>query len=215
MDHTENIRQELAGKRGRIELSRRNFFQGAGVMALGAASAGMLASCAPAASEEGAPAAQAAEGSNLSATGNAAAATGNEGKTMGEVLGAGWLGEEPVIEDSELVATKDADIIVCGAGHAGTACARRAAELGAKVIVLETQPEDTFSALGNDIGHLNSSWQLDRVGIPEYDVVDFMNEYQMYGAGRVQPTLLSQFANRSGESLDWFIEGYTEAEKDE
>ena len=77
------------------------------------------------------------------------------------------------------------------------------------------QPEDTFSALGNDIGHLNSSWQLDRVGIPEYSVVDFMNEYQMYGAGRVQPTLLSQFANRSGEALDWFIDGYTEAEKDE
>lgn len=77
------------------------------------------------------------------------------------------------------------------------------------------QPEDTFSALGNDIGHLNSSWQVDRVGIPEYSVVDFMNEYQMYAAGRAQPTLISQFANRSGEALDWFIDGYTEQEKDE
>ncbi len=38
---------------------------------------------------------------------------------------------------------------------------------------------------------------------------------QMYAAGRTQPTLLSQFANRSGEALDWFIDGYTEQEKDE
>lgn len=211
MNHTEKVKQELAGKRGRIELSRRNFFQGAGVMALGAASAGMLASCAPAASDgESAMAETGTPNGASAAASGAAAPTGNEGKTMGEVLGAGWLGEEPVIEDADLAGTQDADIIVCGAGHAGTACARRAAELGAKVIVLETQPEDTFSALGNDIGHLNSSWQLDRVGIPEYDVVDFMNEYQMYGAGRVQPTLLSQFANRSGEALDWFIDGYTE-----
>lgn len=216
MNHTEKVKQELAGKRGRIELSRRNFFQGAGVMALGAASAGMLASCAPAASDgESAMAETGAPNGASAAASGAAAPTGNEGKTMGEVLGAGWLGEEPAIEDADLAGTQDADIIVCGAGHAGTACARRAAELGAKVIVLETQPEDTFSALGNDIGHLNSSWQLDRVGIPEYDVVDFMNEYQMYGAGRVQPTLLSQFANRSGEALDWFIDGYTETEKDE
>ena len=42
-----------------------------------------------------------------------------------------------------------------------------------------------------------------------------MNEYQIYGAGRVQPTLLSQFAHRSGEALDWFIDGYTEEEKNE
>ncbi len=119
-------------------------------------------------------------GGQLAETGAAAAATGNEGKTMGEVLGAGWLGEEPEIADDAIAATvTDADIVVCGAGHAGTAVARRASELGKKVVVVEMQPEDTFSALGNDIGHLNSSWQVDRVGIPEYSVVDFMNEYQM------------------------------------
>ena len=145
----------------------------------------------------------------------ALAPTGNAGKTMGEVLGAGWLGEEPEIADDAIASVTDADIVVCGAGHAGTAVARRASELGKKVVVVEMQPEDTFSALGNDIGHLNSSWQVDRVGIPEYSVVDFMNEYQMYAAGRAQPTLISQFANRSGEALDWFIDGYTEQEKDE
>ena len=197
--------------RGRIALSRRHFLGGAGVLAMGAASAGMIAGCSPQPQSE-TPGAR--DAGAMAATG-AADATGNQGKTMGEVLGAGWLGEEPTIAEDEIASVSDADIVVCGAGHAGTAVARRASELGKKVIVVEMQPEDTFSALGNDIGHLNSSWQLDRVGIPEYSVVDFMNEYQMYAAGRTQPTLLSQFANRSGEALDWFIDGYTEQEKDE
>ena len=202
---------EISALRGRIALSRRHFLSGAGVLAMGAASAGMIAGCSPQAQGE---AKATGNGGSMAETG-AAAATGNQGKTMGEVLGAGWLGEEPTIAEDEIASTTDADIIVCGAGHAGTAVARRASELGKKVIVVEMQPEDTFSALGNDIGHLNSSWQLDRVGIPEYSVIDFMNEYQMYAAGRAQPTLVSQFANRSGEALDWFIDGYTEQEKDE
>lgn len=202
---------EISALRGRIALSRRHFLSGAGVLAMGAASTGMITGCSPQAQGE---AKATGNGGSMAETG-AAAATGNQGKTMGEVLGAGWLGEEPTIAEDEIASTTDADIIVCGAGHAGTAVARRASELGKKVIVVEMQPEDTFSALGNDIGHLNSSWQLDRGGIPEYSVIDFMNEYQMYAAGRAQPTLVSQFANRSGEALDWFIDGYTEQEKDE
>ena len=218
-EHRDAARAAFSAGRGRIDLSRRGFLAGMGALA-GAAGLGALAGCSPSsptssAGDSSSANAAAPTAANASTASAAAAPTGNAGKTMGEVLGAGWLGEEPEIAADQIAETQEADIIVCGAGHAGTACARRAAELGAKVIVVEVQPEDTFSALGNDIGHLNSSWQLDRVGIPEYSVVDFMNEYQMYGAGRVQPTLLSQFANRSGEALDWFIDGYTEAEKDE
>ena len=138
---------------------------------------------------------------------------GNSGKTMGEVLGAGWLGDEPEISDDEIVATYESDIVVCGAGHAGTACARKASELGANVIVVETQTEDGFSVLGNDIGHLNSSWQMDINGVPEYDEVTFMNEYQIYCAGRAQPQLVHDFAYRSGEAFDWFIDNFTDDEK--
>ena len=171
-EHRDAARAAFSAGRGRIDLSRRGFLAGMGALA-GAAGLGALAGCSPAApaSPAGdAPSANAAAptAANAStASGTAAAATGNEGKTMGQVLGAGWLGEEPEIAADQISETQEADIIVCGAGHAGTACARRAAELGAKVIVVEVQPEDTFSALGNDIGHLNSEWQLKRVGIPE------------------------------------------------
>ncbi len=84
--------------RGRIALSRRHFLGGAGVLAMGAASAGMIAGCSPQPQSE-TPGAR--DAGAMAATG-AADATGNQGKTMGEVLGAGWLGEEPTIAEDEI-----------------------------------------------------------------------------------------------------------------
>lgn len=201
--------QEFKKMRGPIDVSRRSFLQGAGILAAGAAGLGMISGCSP--SDTGGES-SGGPGTASAATGSADG-TGNAGKTMGEVLGSGWLGDEPEI--TNVSETIESTIIVCGAGHAGTAVARRAAELGQQVVVIEAQPEDSFGVLGNDIGHLNSDWQLNTVGIPKYDPITFMNEYQIYGAGRVQPTLLSQFAHRSGEAMDWFIEGYSDEEKND
>lgn len=46
---------------------------------------------------------------------------------------------EPVPE-SDITATKDADVVVVGCGISGMAAARAAADAGAKVIVVENQP---------------------------------------------------------------------------
>ena len=67
--------------------------------------------------------------------------------------------------------------------------------------------------LGNDVGHLNSSWQMDLNGVPRYDETEFMNEYQIYAAGRAQPKFVRDFAYRSGEAFDWFIDNLTDEEK--
>ena len=213
--------EELSKVRGRIALpatmtgmTRRGFVAGASM----AAAAGAMASVAladqppagdgpaPEAAEAGAPAEAVAPAVGMTFEGNA-------GKTMGEVLGAGWLGDEPEIPADQIAETIDTQIVICGAGHAGTACARKASELGAQVIVVDPQAEDTFSVLGNDIGHLNSAWQTEIMGVPRYDEVDFMNEYQIYCAGRAQPGLVSQFAHRSGEAFDWFIDNFSDDEK--
>ena len=79
--------------------------------------------------------------------------------------------------------------------------------------MVDPRPGNTFSVLGNDIGHLNSAWQTEIMGVPRYDEVDFMNEYQIYCAGRAQPGLVSQFAHRSGEAFDWFIDNFSDDEK--
>ena len=130
----EQVVGELSKVRGAIPLpaamTRRGFVAGAGAAVAAAAMAGTaLADQAPA----GAPEAGAAE---VVPTTAGMQFTGNEGKTMGEVLGAGWLGEEPEITD--IAQTLTTHIVVCGAGHAGTAVARHAAELGSDVIVVDS-----------------------------------------------------------------------------
>jgi uncharacterized protein with FMN-binding domain len=215
------VMDALSGIRGRIAIpsgmTRRGFVAGASVAAVSAVAATAALADAPA-EGEGAPAGDAPAGDaapEAAATETAAATgmtfSGNAGKTMGEVLGAGWLGEEPEITD--IAQTLQTHIVVCGAGHAGTAVARKAAELGADVIVVDSQSEENFQVLGNDIGHLNSSWQMDLNGVPHFDEIKFMNEYQIYCANRAQPTLVSEFTWRSGEAFDWFIETLTDEEK--
>ena len=205
----EQVVGELSKVRGAIPLpaamTRRGFVAGAGAAVAAAAMAGTaLADQALA----DAPEAGAAE---VAPTTAGMQFTGNEGKTMGEVLGAGWLGEEPEITD--ITQTLATHIVVCGADHAGTAVARHAAELGSDVIVVDPQTEENFMVLGNDVGHLNSSWQMDVNGVPRYDETEFMNEYQIYGAGRANPKYVRDFAYRSGEAFDWFIDGFTDEEK--
>ncbi len=193
--------------RGAIAVpTRRGFVAAAGAAALTAAAAGTALADAPA---EGAPADAAAA---PAATGEGMRFVGNEGKTMGEVMGGTWLGTEPEIAEGDIAQTYDTDIVVLGAGHAGTACARKAAEGGASVIVLESQAEDAFMVKGNDIGHINSKWQCERHGVPEYSPAEFISEYQICCANRAQPTLVSEFANRSGEAFDWLVESLTEDE---
>ena len=48
-----------------------------------------------------------------------------------------WLGKPPEIEESRIEKTMEADVVVVGAGLAGVAAARAAAELGSTVLLLE------------------------------------------------------------------------------
>ncbi len=63
----------------------------------------------------------------------------------------GWLGERRSPTNA-IASVTDADIVVCGAGHAGTAVASRQRELGKKVVV-EMQPRtpSVRSATTSDI----------------------------------------------------------------
>ena len=164
-------------------ISRRDFLKGAAAGTIGVAAMGLLPACSSTA--ESCPPCE------------TAAASASED----------WLKAAPEI--TEVKETKEFDVVVVGAGHAGTAVARRAAELGKKVAVLEAQNEENFMVLGNDIGHLNSSWQAG-FGVPVYDEVEFINNYQIQCAGRANPDLLKQFAYRSGEAFDWFISALPE-----
>ena len=113
-----------------------------------------------------------------------------------------WLGEAPEMP-AEFEDESEADVVVVGCGHSGAACARHAAELGKSVIVLEQQDDDvdTFMILGQAIGHINSQWQFDQ-GVPEYDVAEFVHNWQLHSANRANGKLVHDFAVFGGKALD-------------
>jgi fumarate reductase flavoprotein subunit len=56
---------------------------------------------------------------------------------------------EPIPEE-QIKYTHQADVVVVGLAHAGSAAVRAAAEAGAKVIGIESKSEKTYSVWGQD-----------------------------------------------------------------
>ena len=116
-----------------------------------------------------------------------------------------WLGEPPVIDDSEISQTIEADIVVVGAGNGGCMCAVSAAEAGATVAVVEAQTEDMMSYYGLcDVATVNSNYALER-GAKEIKKSEFISEFQKRSHNRTNPRLIKQFADNSGETIDWIL----------
>lgn len=147
-------------------LSRRSFLVGAG--AAGALTMLGLAGCAPSTSASG----DAAASASADAAEPAAGGEGGGGGAAGPAMGGGaadptWR-TDPGASSFDPKETRDFDVVVLGAGHAGVACAHKAAELGKKVVLVEKQAEENYQNLGNENGHINSEWQKSH-GVPEVD----------------------------------------------
>jgi uncharacterized protein with FMN-binding domain len=123
-----------------------------------------------------------------------------------------WLGEAPQIASSEIVATYDYDVVVVGGGHAGVLAALAAADDGVSVGVIESQSEDAWTVLGEDIGQWNSQWAIDH-GFGPYNVGEVVNEFSKRSAGRVNPRLIKSYVENSGPAFDRLVE-ITEATGD-
>lgn len=191
-------------------LSRRSFLMGLALAGSAAAGAG-LAGCSPASStaaaEDGAADSAGEEaGSGASSTSNVG--TDVNGNTVYYSMRRDWLGEAPTIAGDQVTETQEADIVIVGAGYAGSQCFRMACEKGLTCIVVDTQAKETFETYGGQLGHFNSTWQEEVLGIPKdtFDPVDFIDSYQLQSAGRAHPDLIRQFAHRNGEMVDWMME---------
>lgn len=154
-------------------ISRRDFLKGAAMGAVGVAGMGML--------------------------GSASAA---EAEAASESLWPDWLGEPPVISDDEIIAEYDTDILVIGGGHSGVSCARKAAELGKKVILMEKMDEEIYSPIGCDMAAVNADYFLEQ-GCEPIDPIEVLNEWMRRSYSRANPQLIKQFVTRSGECANW------------
>ena len=112
-----------------------------------------------------------------------------------------WLGEAPVISPSEIAEIFEAEIVICGAGAAGIQAALSASQGGAKVAVIEKQPEESFSCIGDDICSYNSQFVMNR-GFGPYNLDEIVNEFVRRGAGRVDAEIVRKFVCNSGAMLD-------------
>ena len=203
-------------------ISRRSFIAGAGiaaVAAVGATAALAEEAAAPAGAEAGDVPPSGAEGGAggpLVATATTEPYSGEDdvmrvdadGNNVYYSMRRNWVGEVPVIADDEIAQTIDCDVVVLGLNYSGSQCFRMACEQGLTVVGIDQQAKDTFSSYGGQLGHFNSTWQEEVLGVPKstFDPVDFIDTYQLQSAGRAQPDLIRQFAHRNGEMVDWMME---------
>lgn len=125
-----------------------------------------------------------------------------------------WQIPPAPVTETQIICIEFADVVIIGAGHAGTCAARAAAENNASVIVLEQQPEKSQWILGiGEIGHINSKWQK-RYGVPEVDIDTFVNDWQLRTNNRSNYRLIRKYAEHCGDCFDWLIEPLSKEEID-
>ena len=124
-----------------------------------------------------------------------------------------WLGEAPVIDESEIVDTQDFDVVVVGSGYAGTQAALAACEGGLNVAVVESQEEESYAKNGSEIGHFNSSYVQDTWGVPEAEVGEVVDEFIKCNGGQVNTKIIRKYVENSGEMVDHLMEIISEDEE--
>lgn len=116
-----------------------------------------------------------------------------------------WRTPPEPVDETFITETLTADVVIIGAGHTGTCAARGAAEAGASVICIDKQKDKQQYVLGFEIGVINSEFGKSR-GIPRYETIDFLREWQRRTLNRSNPALIRRFAENCGPTLDWFLE---------
>jgi succinate dehydrogenase/fumarate reductase flavoprotein subunit len=196
MEETNMKEKDESLTAGEKTMDRRSFLKGAlatGAVAAGStAILGTLAACGPQANNEvsGGTATRVAEGGGAASD-----------LVGGAICPEDWLGTMPEIAEADISETVDVDVVILGAGHAGTQAALAAAQEGATVAVIEKQPEATYSYFGDDICSYNSQFMIEK-GFGPYNTAEIISEYTRRALGRCQPAILKLFVENSGEMMD-------------
>ncbi len=183
------------------DITRRYFLRSA---ALGVSGIAMSAAAATALAEEGKAAAE-AEGSADPTTANNA--SGDSDAVREKVIGdPSFMTAPELIGDDQISQTIDCDVVVVGAGPAGEAAARAAAEEGAKVCLLEKGTGATFN--GGDVGAFESQF-TDRFNY-SHDAEGIIHELMKGSTSKANQDLYMTWLRHSGATFDWVCDALGE-----
>lgn len=180
--------------RSTADLSRREFLGVGGAVAAGTMLAG-LNGCASVASSA----------TSSSSAGNAVSAEENTVATndAGATSGQSWMGVEPTIDPDAITETITSDVVVVGAGVAGSIAACSAINSGASVVILDKGVINHIGGPACSI--LNSKFQIES-GMEEYDPTQQLYDLVRQSNWTANTALLALWAYHSGEVLDWLID---------
>lgn len=111
-----------------------------------------------------------------------------------------WLGQEPVIDESQIKAEYETEVLVIGCGTGGMFVVASAAEAGAKVIGIDRFA--TGVGIRDDLGALNSRYQKEWG--TKIDKFDYVTMATQHAAGHLNQDLVKLFCDESGAVIDWY-----------
>ena len=100
-----------------------------------------------------------------------------------------WLGQEPEIDESQIVAEYETEVLVIGCGTGGMFVVASAAEEGAKVIGIDRFP--TGVGIRDDLGAIDSRYQ--KAWGTKIDKFDYITMATQYAAGHINQELVKLF----------------------
>ena len=162
-----------------MDFSRRSFLKGAALSALGVAAAGVI------------PADVKAE----------------EVKAEAICEHDAWLGQAPVIAESEIAETYTTDLLIIGAGNGGMMAASVAADNGIDFRVIEQNA--TVGATRYWYGAINSA-ETKAAGV-EVNTAALRSEISRYSSGKMDQRVLNVWINESAAMHDYVAPILTEA----
>ena len=111
-----------------------------------------------------------------------------------------WLGQEPEIDESSIVAEYETEVLVIGCGTGGMFVVASAAEEGAQVIGIDRFP--TGVGIRDDLGAIDSRYQKEWG--TKIDKFDYITMATQYAAGHINQELVKLFCEKSGSVIDWY-----------
>lgn len=162
--------------------SRRSFLKGVGLGAAGVMGVGMLGGCSP----QG----QANESNDVASS----AATGDSPS---------FLNAPSPISENDIKETIDTEVLIIGAGIAGSATASSCVEQGLQVALVEKL--EAPRSIGLDYGVVNPSI-IGEKGLESMSVYELARDHMEKSCHMCRGDKTYRFMSRSGEAGDWWFE---------